>query len=403
MNNEIRITYITTSYPYGKGESFLENEVNTLLECGMQVTIVPLWARGNIQFNRFEITVEERLFSKEIVLSAFSQLVNQPLRCCAAFMSIFKSRTIKVFIKNIIIFPKALWLASYCLNHGINHIHAHWVSTTSTMAMIASKISGVPWSFTAHRWDIADNNLLQEKLNSALFCRFISNSGIEMARQYCQSRIESNMVVIHMGVDIPELSQVYNVPRDGIILCPANLLPVKGHHYLIQAIAILAKWGHNYNYWFAGEGPMRQDLQQEIERNSLENIRLLGHISHSELIKLYKKAIVTCVVLPSISLGQGQHEGIPVALMEAMSYGVPVIGTDTGGVKELLYNDAGMIVAEKDSEALARGIMQIMESECFRKRLGSRGRYRVMTEFSRRSNGVRLSKLIISHSPSGLG
>ena len=120
------------------------------------------------------------------------------------------------------------------------------------------------------------------------------------------------------------------------MLCVARLVPVKGHTYLLDAAARLKRQGIVFNCWLAGDGPERGLLSQRIgELGLAASVRLLGNVPHDELLRLYREQKVDCVVLPSLDLGGGEHEGISVALMEAMAHGVPTIATSTGGLAEL--------------------------------------------------------------------
>ena len=108
------------------------------------------------------------------------------------------------------------------------------------MAMVASELSGVPWSFTAHRGDIVQNNLLALKVENASFVRYISQSGAQMAAALGAPNASGKTAVIHMGVRLPGRTRGYDeAPRTPTILCPAKLTPVKGHRYLLEAMAIL--------------------------------------------------------------------------------------------------------------------------------------------------------------------
>ncbi len=107
-----------------------------------------------------------------------------------------------------------------------------------------------------------------------------------------------------------------------------------------------------------------------------KQVTFLGHVSHDNLIELYRKHKVDLVVLPSLV------EGIPVAFMEAMAFGIPVLGTAVGGVSELLGEDAGLIVEPQDPLALASGIELLLGNGDLRRRLGSTGRKKVLDQFN---------------------
>src|SRR5208283_835295 len=103
--------------------------------------------------------------------------------------------------KNLAVYPKGLWLGGMARAWQADHIHAHWVSTPTTMGMVAGIVSQTPWSCTAHRVDIALNNLLAEKLRQASFVRFISQSGWRMAASLDAPPDARNAAVMHLGVN----------------------------------------------------------------------------------------------------------------------------------------------------------------------------------------------------------
>lgn len=249
------------------------------------------------------------------------------------------------------------------------------------MAMAASHVAGVPWSLTAHRYDLVENNLLQRKAMRARFFRCISEKTRSMALE--RGVPPEKTLVLHLGVPLPanEAVLVREVNRETfVLLCPASLLPVKGHVYLLEALTQLPEY---VQLWLAGEGPLRSTLESKVQELGLrERVRFLGYLPHDKLLDLYRSKQVDAVVLPSVDLGEGLNEGIPVALMEAMAFGYPVVATATGGIPELLREGAGLLVPEKSSEALAEAIFRLLTDEALRKELAQRGRQRVQREFA---------------------
>jgi glycosyltransferase involved in cell wall biosynthesis len=266
---------------------------------------------------------------------------------------------------------------------GADHIHAHWAHLTATLAMGASAVSGIPWSFTAHRYDVILNNLLAEKLRSARFGRFIAREMLELARRLAGPDDFARALVLHMGVPIPPPSPVETMARaTPVVVCPARLVPVKGHAHLLDAAARLAARGVGFELWLAGDGPEAAALARRIEELALgERVRMLGAVPHPDLLRMYGEGAVDCVVLPSVDLGQGVHEGLSVALIEAMAHGVPVISTRTGGLPELLEGGAGVLVPPADAGALAEALERVLGSAEIRAELTRAGRRRIAEEF----------------------
>jgi colanic acid/amylovoran biosynthesis glycosyltransferase len=380
----MKLALITSSAPYGKGESFVITEANALADAGAQVLMVPVVIRPGRQSKpalrpNIKLAVQ-RLLTAKILKACFKLATLRPvsvlralwtLRCCYPL----------TLLKNIAVFPKALWLAEQIRIERVDHIHAHWASTPSTVAMVASMVSGVPWSCTAHRGDIVANNLLCRKLSHAVFVRFISESGIALAAKRCR-HAATNVRLLHMGVDIPTLPSARLRQEEYVVLCPANLILVKGHRYLIEAWSRL-QTARSAKLMLAGDGELRKTLETQVEKMGLGHaIEFLGQVPHASLLAMYGRGEVDLVVLPSLDLGGGVHEGIPVSLMEAMSYGVPVISTTTGGIPELLNNGAGIMVPHRDSLALAAAIAGLLHDSDIASEQGAQGRARVLQQFN---------------------
>ncbi|MFZ3115582.1 MAG: glycosyltransferase [Syntrophales bacterium] len=307
------------------------------------------------------------------------------------------SGSLLVLLKNLLIFPKALWLARLARIWRADHIHAHWALSTSTMAMIAGVIARVPWSFTAHRGDIVENNMLGVKLSSATFVRFISKSGLPLAQSIIKEKLPLTCHVIHMGVKLPENLSLKrkDVGECFTIICPANLLPVKGHIYLLQAIAALKGRRVQCRLLLAGSGPLSISLRQQVNvLNINDRVVFLGQLSHHALLQLYLQRMVDLLVLPSVDLGDGHHEGIPVSLMEAMAYGIPVIATATGGIPELVSENNGILVPQKNSVALADAIERLLMDTDLLYRLALAGNQSVNVAFNAEDTVTELCKLI---------
>ncbi len=390
----MRIIYVTSSLPYGPGEAFIIPEVVELMRRGHEVLVVPMYPRGPVMHGDagplMKRVVARPLFGLEILKSAGSEIVRSPAATLRALAPLIRSRNLKILLKNLVVYPKGLWLAALARRGRAEHIHVHWAAYTATMALVAGEVSGIRWSVTCHRWDIAENNLLGLKAEYAAFVRFISKSGFRMAKSLGIRLRERSTFVLNMGVpvvapeartDEPEQSRAALPP---VVVCPAKLIAVKGHRHLIEAAGILAERGVGLEVWFAGDGVLRKELEREVEIRELsDRVRFLGQLPHPRLMRLYREeGARLIVVLPSIDLGNGLHEGIPVSLMEAMAHGIPVVSTTTGGTPELLEGGAGILVPPQDPCALADGIQQLIENPERRNRLALAGRERVKKEFA---------------------
>jgi len=379
----MKLIYITSSLPYGPVEAFLIPEVQGIRAKGHEVAVVPLYPRGGFVHKEAKSFFDPRfckpLISWEILWIAIRVFLRAPLRSLKALRLLLTPNP-KHLTKNLIAYPKGLWLGEVARKWGADHIHAHWAATTASMAMVASEVSGIPWSLTAHRWDVVENNLLKRKAFHARFFRCISQKTLEMAAERGVPR--DRLLVLHLGVKLPKdtAPERPNDSKKFVVLCPAALIPVKGHKYLIEAMRFLPS---EVNLWLAGEGKLRPVLEKQVRKLGLEKrVSFLGYMPHEELLQFYQQGRVNAVVLPSVDLGDGLNEGIPVALMEAMAFGIPVASTQTGGIPELLGGGAGVLVPPKDSGALAKAIRRLYEDQNFAQQIGIAGQKRVQEEFA---------------------
>lgn len=386
-----KIAYITAKTPFGLQEAFILTEMLALRSCGADILIIP---RDNpkklLSHNKakelipFAMTFP--LINLAIAGTFIKYMTSNPLLLMKLIYRIaFRTRAVTIALKNLAVFPKSLYLAQTDLLKDVSHIHAHWASTTATMAYIISHLTGIPWSFTAHRWDIGEDNILEEKCRSASFVRAISERGRkEILDTIRDKTLAGKVSVLHMGVDMPDLNEKrLAFDKTFTFLCPANLYSVKGHKYLLAACSILRGSGLSFRCFIAGDGYLEEELKAVVKKLHLEDVtKFTGRLSHEELFAMYDSGIVDAVVLPSIVTADGEQEGIPVVLMEAMSYGIPVISTNTGGIPELLSDGSGIMVPEKDPYAIACALVRLYEDAAYRISVAKRGRAKVLAGYS---------------------
>ena len=376
----MKIVYVTQRLPFGEGETFVVPEVEALLAAGHELLIVPRCSTDAVVHDNVgALLPRTRALPRAgaVAAAVAGALARSPGRTAGAFWRLRRTRPRRRAIANAVATAQGIWLARFARQWGADHIHAHWAHLTATLAMGASAMSGIPWSFTAHRYDVFLNNLLTEKLRSARFGRFIAREMLAVARPLVAPDAFARAVVVHMGVRLPPLPPSPPLPRPTpVLLCPARLAPIKGHGDLLRAAARLVARGIPFELWLAGEGPERAAIEHRIGEGGLgERVRLLGTVPHAELLGIYRDGRADCVVLPSL------HEGLSVALVEAMAYGVPVVATRVGGVPELLEDGAGLLVPPGDADALAEALARVLGSTTLRAELAHAGRRRVEEEF----------------------
>lgn len=384
----MKLSYVTEQAPYGPGESFVLTEVEELLARGHDVTLTPFHGSTEVVHAAGEAMVHhtQRLSLRSMTMywDAAASAIAHPWITGRALARVPHSGGVKPAVWNVIATVKGLALARFCRHNGIEHIHAHWATATATMAMVAAEVARIPWSFTAHRYDVVANNLLREKLRTAAFSRFISEATATLAEKVSGASLPAGAVVLHMGVVLPALPSREHVAEGvPVVLCPASFDLRKGHAHLLAALAQLVREGIACRLALAGAGPLESQLaKQALKLGVNDYIRWHGQMAHQDVLAMYQAGVVACVVLASVDQGDGLPEGIPVSLMEAMAAGVPVVATATGGIPELLKDGAGVLVAPEDPMAMACALRSVLQDAELPRRLSAAGRRRIEERFT---------------------
>jgi len=295
--------------------------------------------------------------------------------------------------KGAIVFAEAVALARIVEREDVAHVHAHFANQPATAAWIVHRLTGAPFSFTAHANDLyLGPALLERKAADAGFVVAISEYNRRLLLDRCPSarRIE----IVHCGVDAERFAPRPHdaLDRDGIV-CVASLTARKGHAHLIDALALLAPQHASVRLDLVGDGPERDRISMRArDRRVAHRVRLLGARPSQDVRATLADARV--FVLPSVRVPSGRMEGIPVALMEAMASGVPVVATRLSGIPELVEDGVtGLLVAPGDPSALAAAIARLLEDEVLVADLTRRARERVERSFSLTGEAERLGDL----------
>lgn len=386
----MRIAYLTTLAPCGEGETFVLREIAAAQKLGHTVVIVPTRPQTSPADDRFAVWFC-RAQGAACYGRALRTLCRHPLRslrACGALL--MRSGSLLKAMKNLYFVPKALATADYLERDGrFDAIHAHWLATTASVAYIAARITGLPWGATGHRFDIYENNALAEKARHAVFLRTIDHKGARHVAACVPPEQRGKVHCIYLGVDFPSDEPEEGLPQGRLTVCvPAHLIPVKGHRYLIEAMALLRERGEERIRCVCyGEGALHDALREQSQRAGVEDrIAFPGALPHEELIDLYRRHAVDVVLLSSVVLGPGEHEGLPAALMEAMAYRLPAVATDTGGIAELLGEGCGVLVPEKNPAAVADALQRLLDDPAYYAATAQCGYQRVRERFDNRTN-----------------
>jgi glycosyltransferase involved in cell wall biosynthesis len=306
----------------------------------------------------------------------------------------------KLYLKE---FLQAVWIARLILEAGdVRHIHAHFCHGATTVAWLVSIITGLPFSFTAHAKDLYCESLnpaglLRRKMRAARFVVTCTDANRE---HLLEVEPNANVRCIYHGLNAEFadlLGDSTNLPeKNGRMraLGVGRLVPKKGFDVLVEACAILKRRGFHFETAIVGEhGEHEAELRQQIDANGLnDHVRLIGPLEQSRLYTEYQRADVFC--LPCRVLDNGDRDGLPNVLMEAMACGLPVVTTPVSGIPEIIKDGQnGTLVPPEDAEALANAIQRISSDRMLARNLGRAGRLTVLERFDGDKTAMELAAL----------
>jgi len=274
----------------------------------------------------------------------------------------------------------------------------------TTAAVILSKLTGIPFSFTAHAWDIFVNcDGLEDKINRAKFVITCTDYNRKFLSHFCQNGQHKKVHLNYHGIDIDKFmvhgSRFMDRKQDQRfkILAIGRLVETKGFEYLIEACRILNDKGVDFECQIVGSGPLENKLESLSTSYELRaKIQFLGIRTQEEIKKLYSEA--TVLAQPSVMARNGDRDGIPNVILEAMALGVPVVATNFSGIPEaVIEGKTGILVPEKDAVALAVAIENIYQDAKRRDILIRNARELIEQKFSVSRNVEELTGIFQSY------
>lgn len=384
-------------------ETFILREMIEMERQGMPVRVVSMIQETPpVLHDAVKPWIPRALFtpflSAGVIAANARMFARQPFRYGSLLTRLIAGTIAKplTLLKTLAIFPKSVAIAEQLERENVRHVHAHYASFPATMALIIAKLGrGISFSITVHAHDIqVDRSLLRWKLREARFVRSISDYNRRFLEELYPFEARGRIHVIHVGIEPEQYANVPPPPGIPKLFCVAAHKPYKGLPYLIEACRILRDSGVAFHCDIVGHGPMRDELATMIRDRGLDDVVVLaGPRPQEEVAQMMSEAAL--FVLPSIVAADGQMEGIPVALMEALASGRAVVSTTLSGIPELVeHGVSGLLVPPADAAAFAEAIRTLLADRDRARAMGLRGREKVRAEFDLRDCVRRLVALL---------
>jgi colanic acid/amylovoran biosynthesis glycosyltransferase len=376
------IAYVVKRYPR-YSETFVVNEILAHQAAGLKVRIYSLLSTTDEYF--------QDLLAK--VRSPVRYLHADNLKAIEFWSCVRESSLLLPDLCNKLQFAtqddaravyQAILLAAEVRTQGIQHIHAHFASSATTVARLAAHFAGVPYTFTAHAKDIFHDSVqpedLRKKLADAAGVVTVSRYNVEYLRQNFGD-FSRNVRCIYNGMDLDRLRFASPLHRMNEIVAVGRLVEKKGFADLINACASLLSRKVEFRCKIIGTGELYATLRAQISSLGLDrHVYLLGPLPQTELIHHIQNAAT--LVAPCVIGTDGNRDGLPTVLLEAMALGTPCISTDVTGIPEIVRHEiTGLMAPQHDPSALSRAIEKLLLDGALRERLARNARELIEAEF----------------------
>lgn len=410
--NTVKIAYLLEDF-LTPTTTFVTQEIRYLRDCGidLKVFVTGISVTGIDPSNSDLLRIAKfsrPVNAKEMIRRHVGALVASPRKYLWIMSRLFTSTWSRpgYLIRSLRYFLEGIYLGSQMVEEGITHLHTHFAGRAATAAWSIWSVYGIPYSLTTHAYDLfSDSNnlrsnrplpfivskgntlsLLGLKLERAQKIITISEfNRRHLIEQFCIP--EKKIRVIRCGVDVSRFQRhVKRLNDRPVVLSVGGLVEKKGHDVLVRACAYLKDWGCRFQCKIIGEGSLLADLVALTKSLKLQDhVHFCGRVHHSEILRYHKEADI--FALACLKGKDGNMDGIPVALMEAMAMEIPVVTTNISGIPELVESGTtGFLVEPGDPKELAERLRQLLDDVQLRQVIGKRGREKILQEYDQQKS-----------------
>ena len=395
----LRLTYLHGRYPV-LTETFIDREIQRLLARGVELRIVSIRRPGD------DLSATQRELSRRVeyllpaspvgvaVAMLWGLILHPATFLWTLAWLLSRPHPSGTRGRTALHFVTGVYAAWRLRDRLVVHIQAHFVDRAATVALVASRLLGTTYSVTAHAQEIYVNPvLLRERIGQAAFAVTCTEYNHRHLRAELGTSATRRLERLYHGVDLAGLMSdghpgLERDPR--LIISVAQLWERKGLRYLVEACGTLKDRGTDFRCEIVGEGPQREHLQGLIDRLDLaERVVLTGPLPFPEVVQRYRRA--SAFVLPCIVTDEGDRDGIPNVILEAMASGLPVVSTPVSGIPEVLQDgETGLSVPQRDPTAIADAVERLRADPALASALAERANVLVRSEFDPERNIDRL-------------
>ncbi len=404
-----RTLYVALWFPLAS-ETFVFYEVDKFYKQNMPVSVITLYGdkpnnlaehirNSPVPIERFGIPATFRILG-----AVWRRFKKDPQKTKHVLRNIFlrRWRDIEMQLEAAWAGVSGFYLAERCKDMGIEHIHTPWANGPATAAWVAHYLEDIPFSFTARAGDVRPpDGFLKEKLEACAFARSESSYQIPLMASFLPAEKHDKLYVTYNVRTLSAEGQAALAMQKPIkILCIGRLVETKGFQYLIEAMRMLVDAGHQVQLTVAGDGAWMKKLTRQVASLKLENhVNMLGFVTHDNILGHILESDIFS--MPSVVKRHVDDcDGLPNVVIEAMSYGLPVVATDVAGMTDVLKDgETGYLVPQRDAKALAEALTKMIDDPDNARRMAQNAKELMNTMFDSEANLEKVRQLFCKYTP----
>lgn len=389
------VAYLLSAYP-DFHETFVAREVEAMRQLGINLRIYSLKRPDPGAYlypdHARMVRYLPFLFDAQVLRGVARSVVRHPLRVARAIgwlASTYWRRPLEL-AKSIAILPKTLAIADELEGTDIA-LHAHWATIPTSAAVVIQTVSGRPFSITAHAWDIylPSRAELQDKIRRCSGLVTCTGYNVGFLRDLAGPGNEDKVHLNYHGIDLSKITQTTRVREPGQplkVVAVGRLVEQKGFADLVESVGLANKGGRRVEVTLIGDGPLEAELKQLAAKHGVaDRIVFAGRVGHAQTIATMCAADL--LMAPSVIARNGDRDGIPNVVLEAMACGLPIIGTSVSGIPEVVRTGAtGVLVPPGDAPALAQALATLHDDPAHARECGRRSRQFIEENFMAEKN-----------------
>lgn len=389
----MRVGYVLKRYPR-YSETFIVNEILAHEAAGLEIEIFALRAPSDTHFQDSIARVRAPVTYIPRRALNVTALWDELREARDAYPASFDSDD--MLHESASTVHQSLLLAQEVRARGIDHLHAHFGTVATAVARLTSRLIGVPYSFTAHAKDIfhesVQHDYLERKLRDAATVVTVSDYNARYLRKEFNAAA-AKVVRVYNGLNLDSFQYQSPVERPPLILGVGRLVEKKGFSHLLEACAELIRLERNFRCRIIGTGELEGDLRARIDGLGIGHaVELAGARPQSEVIQQVQGSAVLAV--PCVVGEDGNRDGLPTVLLEAMALGTPCVSTGVTGIPEVIRDgQTGLVVPQRDAKGLARALDRLLTDAPMRVRLAEGARCLIEAQFDVHTSTRRLREV----------